>query len=209
MFYGAGSGSGKSTLSRAVYQKLFSHGMSATHVPEEAMLISQEFRPYMNAVQKGEGWDTDTLWKSCVAFLETCRSSSSVHVTDSILPCSDWLLTAGVQPEKVSSFTEKLADAMNDLPSMFVLVECDARVALDRAIVDRGDDWARSLAINRCGSDDLDELLGYFAALQEVGKQVWSSWPHRKIKVNTTEDALQSCVDEIACSLDISLSNSK
>ena len=136
MFYGAGSGFGKSILSNAIYQRLLRRGVSATYVAEESMLASEEFRPYVSAVQRGEGWDIGTLLDSCTTFLNTYRNSSGVYVTDSILPCSDWLLTAGVLPETIAAFAQKLASAMNDLPSLFVFVECDVHGALDRAIAD-------------------------------------------------------------------------
>lgn len=68
LFYGAGSGMGKSTLSRRARASLEEEGIVTRYVAEEDVLRMDAFAPYVSAV----------IW-----------------VTDSILPCLDWLWTAG------------------------------------------------------------------------------------------------------------------
>lgn len=201
MFYGGGSGVGKSTLSRAVWQRLKDARITGGYHAEEDVLKSEAFAPYVGAVDAGDGSDIDTLWSSCLAFLATCRSSPGVIVTDSILPGSDWLVSAGVQTEPVVRFAPNLADQMDDIPSLFVFVECDVRVALERAIADGGVEWARELAIKRCGSGDLDGLIAYLSRSQDLGLLIWDRWPHPKIKVVTTHDSLESCEEQISSAL--------
>ena len=201
MFYGAGSGAGKSTLSRAIWQRLKDVRMTGGHHAEEEVLTSEAFAPYVSAVDAGDGSDMDTLWFSCLAFLAISRNSPGVIVTDSILPCTDWLVSAGVETEAVVRFAQNLADQMDDIPSLFVFVERDVRVAMERAIADRGGEWARELAIKRCGSDDLDGLIAYLSRAQVLGLLIWDRWPHPKIKIVTTHDSPESCEAQISSAL--------
>ena len=68
---------------------------------------------------------------------------------------------------------------------------------------DRGEDWARRLAQERCNSDDIQDLIIYFNEMEEVACELLAEWPFKKIVLDTTKHDLSICAKEILRHLDL------
>lgn len=177
LVYGSGSGLGKSTLGRALVERLYAQGLSARFVGEEETLSLPAFRERRFAA-------------------EIRSEASEVAVVDSMLPCWDWLYSAGCSDEEVRAFSLALADVLSPLNPVIVFVEGDLDSALSRAISDRGLGWALDLAELRTGRRDLGALRLYFRLLRAGAKRMLVVWPHRVVRVDTLALDLWSCVEE-------------
>ncbi len=62
---------------------------------------------------------------------------------------------------------------------------------------DRGENWARRLAQERCNSDDIRDLITYFNQMGEVAFELLAEWPFKQIVLDTTEHDLPTCAKEI------------
>ena len=193
MFYGPGSGAGKSLLATQTSQALKRHGFRVRHIAENDVLNMDAFAPYVREVESGRADNVTTLLSACQRFIQECEDSSHVYVLDSILPCSDWLVTAQVFPEGIRCFTAHLIELLQNLESTLVFISGDIEIFLARAIEDRGKEWARSLARKRCDSEDPDDLLTYFDEMRKVAVEIVENWPYRKLKVDTASTDIDTC----------------
>ena len=73
----------------------------------------------------------------------------------------------------------------------------DTEILLTRAIKDRGENWARSLAQERCTSDDIQDLITYFNEMREVANELLAEWQFKKVVLDTTKHDLPTCAKEI------------
>lgn len=200
--YGAGSGFGKSTLAGALTQQLASLGLSVSHFPEECAPELPAFRTYVQQVQLGNGDDAASLLESCSKFItELVSSAADVIVLDSLLPCWDWLYSAGADDSVVSAFTDDLNELLSKLRPTLVLVEGDLDQALARAVGDRGVDWALDMAEYRAGERDYTSLTRYFRALRSGTDQSMPYWNYSVVHINTVTYDLESSVHRITMEL--------
>ena len=197
LFYGPGSGSGKSTLSRLIYDALQRKDIKTKFVAESDVLHLEAFAPYVEEVKQNNPGDVKVLLSSCKRFIDAYTQSDQVYVVDSILPCTDWLVTAGCTREQVRCFNTHLNRLMKELNPIQIFLTGDTEIFLKRAIKDRGEDWARRLAQERCNSDDIRDLITYFNEMKEVAFELLSEWPFEKIVLDTTEHDLSTCAGEI------------
>ena len=197
LFYGPGSGSGKSTLSRLIHDMLQQKSIKTKYVAENDVLHLEAFAPYVEAVKQNNPGDVKLLLASCECFIDTCAQSAQVYVVDSILPCTDWLVTAGCTRQQVRQFNTQLNRLMTELNPIQIFLTGDTETFLKRAIKDRGEDWARHLAQERCNSDDLRDLMAYFNEMKEVAFELLAEWQFKKIVLDTTKHDLLTCAEEI------------
>ena len=197
LFYGPGSGSGKSTLSRLIYEALQRKGIKTKYVAESDVLHLKAFVPYVEAVKQKNPGDVEVLLSSCECFIEAYIQSDQVYVVDSILPCTDWLVTAGCTREQVRRFNTHLNRLMKDLNPIQIFLTGDTEIFLKRAIADRGENWAKRLAQERCNSDDIQDLITYFNEMKEVAFELLAEWPFKKTVLDTTQNDLPTCAGEI------------
>ena len=197
LFYGPGSGSGKSTLSRVVHDVLRQKGVKTKYVAESDVLHLEAFAPYVEEVKQNNPGDVQVLLSSCECFINACTQSEQVHVVDSILPCTDWLVTAGCTRGQIRRFNTELNRFMTKLNPIQIFLTGDTEIFLKRAIKDRGENWARRLAQERCNSDDIRDLITYFNEMGEVASELLAEWPFKQIVLDTTERDLTTCVKEI------------
>lgn len=155
LFYGPGSGSGKSTLSRHIHDVLQQRGVRTKYVAESDVLHLDAFAPYVEEVKKNNPGNVEVLLLSCERFINACNQSDQVYVVDSVLPCTDWLVTAQCTRQQVRRFNTQLNRLMTRLNPIQIFLTGDTETFLKRAIKDRGEDWARRLAQERCNSDDI------------------------------------------------------
>jgi hypothetical protein len=188
LIYGAGSGLGKSMLAREAARILTSRGERCRIIPEEAA-PSGHFARYAARIDDGCGDDTGVLLRCALAFAEDCRRFGGITIADSILPCWDWLASAACKPQQAEAFTRELAVAIEDLAPAIVLAEGDLDRALERAVAERGREWAVGLAGLRCESDDPRLLPAYFARLRSLTDAMLPAWPFPRIELNTMGDA--------------------
>ena len=184
LIYGSGSGLGKSTLAREAARFLSSRNIDWRLIAEEDAPRGF-FSRYAACCAKGAADDTAVLLECAGAFLEDCGRFEGVTVADSILPCWDWLASAGCPTERIEAFTEDLVERVEGLRTGLVLVEGDVAAGLERAISDRGREWAVELARLRTGSDDLAELLAYFAKLRAATDTMLPAWPGPRLQLDT------------------------
>ncbi|MBI1742194.1 hypothetical protein HYR54_03900 [Candidatus Acetothermia bacterium] len=195
LVYGAGSGLGKSTLACALVQWMESRGLSTRLFSEECATEHPAFRAYVRQVQTGNAGDAATLLKCCDRFIaELLNSSADVVVLDSLLPCWDWLYSAGASDEVVADFTDDLKALLSKLRPVLLLVEGDVDQALERAIEDRGIEWALDLAERRAGQRDRDSLQAYFQTLRAGTGRAMSRWNYPVVRVDTVVEGLESAV---------------
>ena len=200
--YGAGSGLGKSTLAGALVQQFESQGHEAFLFPEECALELPAFQTYVQRVQAGDSCDTTTLLECCTKFItDLTRGDADIIVLDSLLPCWDWLYSAGADDAAVFAFTDAINALLGALRPVLVLVEGDLDRALDRAIEDRGINWALDLAEHRIGRRDRESLSEYFRALRLGTNRAVSSWNYEVIRINTVDCDLESSVRLITAEL--------
>lgn len=196
--YGAGSGFGKSTLLGALTERLESLALSVARFPEECAPELPAFHTYVQQVRVGNGGDTATLLDGCSNFVTNLMSiDAGIIVLDSLLPCWDWLYSAGADDTTVSTFTNDINGLLSELRPVLVLVEGDLDKALARAIKDRGIDRVLEMAEYRTGERDYQSLREYFRALRLGTDRVISSWKYRVIRVDTAAYDLESSVQHI------------
>ena len=197
LFYGPGSGSGKSTLSRLIHDGLQQKGVETKYVAESDVLHLDAFVPYVEEVKQNNPGDVQVLLSSCKRFIDACTQSDQVYVVDSILPCTDWLVTAGCTKQQIKHFNTQLNRLLPKLDPIQIFLTGDAETFLTRAITNRGENWARHLAQERCNSDNLRDLIAYFNEMKEVAFELLNEWPFQKIVLDTTTRDLPTCAAEI------------
>ena len=202
LFYGPGSGLGKSTLSRLTHDTLQQRGIRTKYIAENDVLHLDAFAPYVEAVKQDNPGDVKVLLSSCERFIDTCNQSDQVYVVDSILPCTDWLVTAGCTRRQIRQFNTQLNRLMMKLNPIQIFLTGDTEIFLKRAIADRGENWAMRLAQERCNSDNIRDLITYFNKMGEVASELLAEWPFKHIVLDTTEYDLPTCAKEILRHLD-------
>ena len=172
IFYGPGSGSGKSTLSCLIHDVFQQKGVRSKYIAESDVLHLDDFAPYVEEVKQNNPCNVKVLLSSCERFIDACAQSDQVYIVDSILPCTDWLVTAQCTKEQVRRFNTQLNRLMAKLNPIQILLTGDTETFLERAIKDRGENWARRLKQERCNSDDIRDLITYFNEMREVASEV-------------------------------------
>ncbi len=203
LFYGPGSGSGKSTLSRLIHDTLQEKGIRIKYVAESDVLHLDAFAPYVEEVKQNNPGNLKALLSSCKHFIDACTQSDQVYVVDSILPCTDWLVTAGCTRRQVLRFHTQLNQLMAPLNPIQIFLTGDTEILLTRAIKDRGENWAKSLAQERCNSDNIRDLITYFNQMGKVASELLTDWPFKQIVLDTTERDVPTCAKEILEQLDL------
>ena len=197
IFYGPGSGSGKSTLSRLIHDLLQQRGVRSKYITESDVLHLDDFAPYVEEVKQNNPGNVKVLLSSCERFIDACDQADQVYIVDSILPCTDWLVTAQCTKEQVRRFNTQLNRLMAKLNPIQILLTGDTETFLERAIKDRGENWARRLTQERCNSDDIRDLITYFNEMGEVASELLAEWPFKQIVLDTTKHNLPTCAEEI------------
>ena len=197
LFYGPGSGSGKSTLSCLIHDVFQQKGVRSKYIAESDVLHLDDFAPYVEEVKQNNPGNVKVLLSSCERFIDACAQSNQVYIVDSILPCTDWLVTAQCTRQQVRRFNTQLNRLMAKLNPIQIFLTGDTETFLERAIKDRGENWARRLTQERCNSDDIRDLITYFNEMGEVAFELLAEWPFRKIAIDTTKHDLPTCTKEI------------
>ena len=197
LFYGPGSGSGKSTLSRLIHDVLQQRGVRTKYVAENDVLHLDAFAPYVEEVKKNNPDNVEVLLLSCERFIDACNQSDQVYVVDSVLPCIDWLVTAQCTRQQVRRFNNQLNRLMTKLSPIQIFLTGDTEIFLKRAVKDRGENWARRLAQERCNSDDIRDLITYFNEMGEAAFELLAEWPFKQIVLDTAKNDLPTCAAEV------------
>ena len=197
LLYGPGSGSGKSTLSRHIHDVLQQRGIRTKYVAENDVLHLEAFAPYVEEVKKNNPGNVEVLLLSCERFIDVCNQSDQVYVVDSVLPCIDWLVTAQCTRQQIRRFNNQLNRLMTKLNPIQIFLTGDTEIFLKRAVKDRGENWARRLAQERCNSDDIRELITYFNEMGEAAFELLAEWPFKQIVLDTAKNDLPTCAEEI------------
>ncbi len=203
LFYGPGSGSGKSTLSRLIHDVLGQKGVKTKYIAESDVLHLEAFAPYVEEVKQNNPGNIEVLLSSCERFIDACSQSDQVYVVDSILPCTDWLVTAECTRQQIRHFHTELNRLMTKLNPIQIFLTGDTEIFLKRVIKDRGENWAVRLAQERCNSNDIRDLIAYFNGLKEVAFGLLAEWQFQKIVIDTTNYDLSTCAEEILRHLDL------
>ena len=152
---------------------------------------------YVEEVKRNNPGNVKVLLSSCKRFIDVCTQSDQVYVVDSILPCTDWLVTAGCTRGQIKRFNPQLNQLMTQLNPIQIFLAGDTEIFLERAIRDRGENWARRLAQERCNSDDIRDLIVYFNEMKEVAFELLAQWPFKKIVLDTRKHDLPTCAEKI------------
>lgn len=200
--YGAGSGLGKSTLAGALVQHFESQGHVVSLLPEECASELPAFQAYVQQVKLGYSCDTTTLLECCTKLVaDLVRSDANIIVLDSLLPCWDWLHSAGADDAVVLAFTDAVRELLSEMRPTLVMVEGDLDRALDRATEDRGVNWAHDLAEHRTGRRDRESLSEYFHALRVGTNRLVPYWGHKIIRIDAVANNLEASVRHVTAEL--------
>ena len=151
----------------------------------------------MEAVKQNNPGNTKVLLSSCAHFIDACYQSDQVYVVDSILPCTDWLVTAGCTKQQIRQSNTQLNQLMTELDPIQIFLAGDTEIFLKRAIKDRGENWAQSLVQERSNSNDIRDLITYFNQMGKVAFELLAEWPFKRIVLDTTERDLPACAIDI------------
>lgn len=203
LVYGAGSGFGKSTLATAICHFFKAQQVAHRLVEEHDVLTIPAFAAYVCQVENGRSADTETLFCCCRDYVqELILRLPQIAVLDSILPCWDWLLSADVSSKEIARFSADLGAALRPLTPLLIIVDGDIDRALDRAIANRGREWALNHAEQRTGIRDVTAYRDYLAGLRAVMTgNIDDWWIYDLIRVNTTNQSLQQAVAQVALAL--------
>lgn len=156
------------------------------------------FQKYVQQVQQGHAQNTETLLDSCQAFIDDLEQKlPEVGVVDSILPCWDWISTAGCSDATITSFTGTLCEFLRPLNPLLVFLVGDLDIGLGRALEDRGSEWALNLAVQRTGKRGIDALRGWLYAIRETAEQMLIHWRYDIVRVDSTTLDSKSSVDQV------------
>ena len=197
LVYGPGTGLGKSTISKEFARRLAKEGRSARLIREEEVTNLTAFHTYVQQVQQGNAQDAGTLLDSCKVFIGDLEQRlPEVAVVDSLLPCWDWISTAGCSDETVTSFTNTLCEFLRPLNPLLVFLVGDLNIGLDRALEDRGSEWALNLAEKRTGKRDIEALREYLHAIRGTAERMLIHWHYDLVQVDSTKLDTKSSVDK-------------
>ena len=76
---------------------------------------------------------------------------------------------------------------------LLVLLSGDVGIAIQRAIRERGEPWARKLAAREFDVEEPERLPGYFERLRALSLEVLRGWPFERLDLDTTAAACASC----------------
>jgi hypothetical protein len=186
LIYGPGSGLGKTTIARHLAETLTSDGVNARLVREEDVASLPALAPYVSAVENGRGDDPRLLISCFERLVDEMTAADGVWILDSVLPGFDWLTSAEVSPDELVSFADAVQDLIRPLAAVVIHVHGDVRIALERAIAERGHHWAEDLAARRTGRGDVDALIHYFERLQATTAELLASWALPLHSIDTT-----------------------
>jgi hypothetical protein len=158
LFYGAGSGLGKSTLAHFTYSQLKANDIRVRYIFETDVLRLDAFVPYVKEIQSGRKGEVETLLSSCRDFLSQWPSTDEVCVMDSVLPCYDWLFSAGYSEAEIRHFNQRLVEILQEFDPLLIFLTGNVRVALSRASRSRGKQWEDALTEYRCGGGRFKNL---------------------------------------------------
>jgi hypothetical protein len=194
MVVGSSPGAGKSTFSDFIYRRLV-----AERLPVEWFYESDVFR-YEPVRRFGETFDRappdllQTFREGAQFVVDLWRDSPGIRVLDSYLPGYFWLLHA-VPLDELQTLGDDLWQLLSPLDPLIVYCRADVGVAWYRAKRQRGDAWGERLwrhitswntplypgAPMRTENDVLD----FFAWLDNLGHQLIQRWPGDVVTVNT------------------------
>lgn len=201
LIYGPGSGFGKSTTGQNLTLALETQGKLVEFLEEHDVRKIEAFQHYVSQVEAGEGDDIETLLACCQNFVSALLAGEpKITIIDSMLPCWDWLASAGCSQESINQFTLQLCEDLIPLDPLLVVLDGDLDKALNRAISDRGEEWALNLADARMGKRSIPALLEYFINLRAATENGLPFWQFKTIKVDTVD---RKIADSIKTILDV------
>ncbi|NKB69793.1 MAG: hypothetical protein GKR89_22200 [Candidatus Latescibacteria bacterium] len=183
LVYGAGPGMGKSTLASFIERQLRLNGTDI-HCFYEHLGDAPAFAPYVEAIAADRGAEAQLLLDCCRRFIDDLPATRT-HVTDSILPCVDWLAAAGCTTEEIRPFTDQLMPLLKPFKPLLIHLTGANDRTLHRAVRQRGRTWALALARERTDGT-LTGLANYFAQLQEQSLEILQSWPYARLLLDMT-----------------------
>jgi DNA polymerase III delta prime subunit len=198
LLYGPGTGLGKSTIATALARRLTDGGVQVRLIREEEVMDLTAFHKYVRQVKQGHAQDTEALLESCQTFIhELEKGLPEVAVVDSLLPCWDWISTAGCSDTIIAAFTETLSEFLRPLNPLLILLVGDLGIGLDRAVKDRGAEWALSLAAERTGVRDIEALRKYLETIRGTAERMLIHWRYDLVQVDSTKYDAKSSVDQV------------
>jgi hypothetical protein len=197
MVTGSSLGAGKTTLSALLYQQLTAHGLNATWLDEENLQAQlAQFVPsgHMNTIQP------DEFVAACGGLLDHYGTANAVIITDSGLP--GYIDFFGRFPTTtLYAFNQALYQALRPRSPLLIYLTSDVPTAFARATAQRGQQWVENIR-NFLNSWQLpyysstprpfataDDLIAYFAALDQLARDLVAQWPGPTRILNTTKAA--------------------
>lgn len=206
IFYGSSPGTGKSTLSSFLFDQLALHEIPVLWVYEDDVLHLPEFAEFVADIQSGNPQMMDSLLQATRTFVQRCLNSNVVAITDSIFPCTSWLISTDLySQEDLVQFTIELEQILALLHPLVIYLDADPRIALQRAIQQRGAAWFQGLRaalnsykVNREKSlQTLDDVVGYFETQGKISLDMLQRWSSELLIF----DAVQMSADQLKATI--------
>lgn len=185
IFYGSSPGTGKSTLSSFLYEQLSLHNIPVLWIYEDDVLRIPYFVDFVADILSGNPRMMETLRQATRDYVQACQSTHAVGTTDSIYPCVNWLIaTALYSNQEIADFGAELEQLLAPLHPLVIYLDADPKVALQRAIDQRGEAWftglveaLNSYAVNRQHPlRTIEEVADYFRTQAMLSLDVLQQW---------------------------------
>jgi thymidylate kinase len=202
IFYGSSPGTGKSTLSSFLFEQLTRNNIAVLWVYEDDVLRLPDFAEFVADILSGNPKMMATLLQATRAFVQECQRTDVIAITDSIYPCINWLISADLYTrQELLDFGDELESLLAPLNPLVVFLDADPRIALQRAIDQRGAAWFEGLraalngyAINRARPlQTLEEVADYFRVQAQLSLELLHRWSCDLLLV----DAVQTPLAEV------------
>jgi hypothetical protein len=199
IFYGSSPGTGKSSLSSFLFEQLSLHKIPVRWVYEDDVLHIPYFADFVADILSGNPTMLETLRQATRGLVQESLSANAVAITDSIYPCINWLFsTALYSRQELLDFGVELEQLLAPLNPLVVFLNADPKVALQRAIDQRGEAWFEGLLAVMNGYSmnrehplqNLGEAAAYFRVQAELSLEVLRRWSFNLLLIDAMQTPL-------------------
>ncbi len=199
IFYGASPGTGKSTLSSFLFAQLHLHDIPVFWIYEDDVVNISCFAEFIVDIQIGNPKMKESLLRATRAYVQECVRTDVVAITDSIYPCINWLIATDLYShQELRAFGAELEQHLAPLHPLIVFLDADPKIALQRAIDQRGEPWYRELVatlnsypINREHPlHTVDEVAAYFRVQAALSLDLLQKWSCDLLTIDVVQTPL-------------------
>lgn len=206
MFYGVSPGAGKTTLSDWLRLELTNQGHKIVWIEEHHVHDLEMFKEVVEVFTHGAEDYVTPLLRAAETLVQHYRNKTDIVLTDSLFPSYTWLFSEGVPKATIAKFNQELAKVLAPLNPLIVWLNGDVSALLQRAIVQRGEEWLNGLieSINSYRYSpvrpvvDSSGVESFFKELKILHSDMLAEWPHDVLRLDVTETRLKLLQSKIS-----------